>query len=89
MSGDQAPNQPMAGLIEGRIVHYVPVGQPTGEAEHDAAIVARVLDADKGRVTLVCQGVGGNTGRAIQYVMPCCDYSEDQEPGTWHWIERA
>lgn len=81
----------MEGLIPGRIVHYV-----LPRFEHRAAIVTNVLSSRKGIINLQVF-MDGDTD--LEYRIPGVEtdlmwaterqYSENYEPGTWHWIERA
>lgn len=76
----------MEGLTVGRMVHYVAYGTPGGEfpqGVHRAAVVTEVEDAVNGIVGLcVLNPTGMFFNRHLRY-------SEFNEPGTWHWIERA
>jgi hypothetical protein len=86
----------MEGLTEGRIVHYV-----MQSGEHRPAIVVRVWDvtgAPKGYVNLVVFVDGANdlhyasvpgTPDQVTIWATSKRYSEDKEPDTWHWIEKA
>ena len=89
----------MDGLIEGRIVHYVMTGGRS-QGEHRPAIVVRNwsnadIPGSDGMVNLQVftdalndypAGVPGSTG--IMW-STSAHYSENKEPGTWHWIEKA
>jgi hypothetical protein len=81
--------QPLAGLTEGRMVHYVmPDGRSVGK--HRPAIIVQVWDHGTGVANLQVFTDGSNDGsdvgtRWVTSVM----YSEDKTPGTWHWIEKA
>ena len=77
----------MQGLTEGRIVHFV---LPDGQ--HRAALVSRVWN-DDGVVNLhvfVDQAndrqIKADNGILLQTSVT---FSEEPQPGTWHWIERA
>jgi hypothetical protein len=82
------------GLTAGRIVHYVlSVGPNAGE--HVPAIVVRAWPGNGGRANLQVFYDGTNDypdaasdGAHIIWA-PSTPYSEEPEPGTWHWIERA
>lgn len=90
----------MDGLTPGRMVHYVHgptrwVHDPSSPlreleeadpkaGEHEAAIVAGVVDAEAGTCNLF---VIEQTG--MPHVRPEVPFSDAKEPGTWHWIERA
>ncbi len=85
----------MDGVIEGRIVHYVPTGvsgdgfrQPGDR--HIPGMVCRVIDAGQGivNIRLSCDGRSDNPGGRAEHVVGV-RYSESMEPGTWHWIEGA
>ncbi len=86
----------MEGLIEGRIVHYVAYNN-----RHLAAIVIGVTpDKVEGEwVTLPTNRVdlalftnmpnaNGVKNFGLQFHQDI-GYSENKEPGTWHWIERV
>jgi hypothetical protein len=80
----------MEGLTAGRIVHYVLTDGRTEVNGHRPAIVVKVWNSD-GTANLQVFTDGGN-----DYIPPepvvwktSVMYSEDPQPGTWHWIERA
>lgn len=80
----------MEGVTEGRIVHYVlPDGNHAGE--HRPAIIVKVWNQTGGYVNLMVFVDGTND--YPHYSGPVwatsIGYSEDKEPRTWHWIERA
>lgn len=82
------------GLTAGRMVHYVlPDGRSQGE--HRPAIVVRVWDIPSypaGTINLQVFTDGSNDGKdyaAGTVWKTSVHYSEDKEPGTWHWIEKA
>ena len=84
------------GLIEGRIVHFVP-GPNDGFSspeEHRPAVIVRVWDrtGDSGSVQLQVFTDGGNDGpgkaSGLFWAMSVM-HSERPEPRTWHFIERA
>lgn len=85
----------MEGLIEGRIVHFVMPSK-----EHRPAIVVRVWGFKEGYVNLVVfvDGLNDvkrsendpNKNEVITTLWETSvEYSENKEPRTWHWIERA
>lgn len=81
----------MEGLTEGRIVHYVLEG-----GRHRPAIVVMVCPKGwgypDGAVQLQVFTDGSNDGKEYESGMvwrTSVQYSETQEPETWHWIERA
>jgi hypothetical protein len=86
----------MEGLQVGRIVHYVAYGTPGGEyaaGAHRAAIVADVLpsydvqpDGSPARPEGTCVLMVINPTGLHFNTSP---YSEEPNPGTWHWPERA
>src|SRR4051812_37918792 len=86
----------MDGLTEGRMVHYVlPDGPSAGQ--HRPAVVVHVWRdipdyvAD-GRVQLQVFTDGTNDGGDYAGGLvwrTSVKYSEEKEPGTWHWIEKA
>lgn len=81
----------MDGLAEGRIVHFVMDDGPH-EGEHRAAIVARVWEKDSGLVNLQVFTDGANDGEEYASGVAWKGsrlHSENKEPGTWHWIEKA
>lgn len=77
----------MEGLTVGRMVHYVAYGTPGGEyaaGAHRAAIVAEVKNPSVGECVLMVinpTGAHWNTAKFKD--------SGYNEPGTWHWIEKA
>jgi hypothetical protein len=91
----------MDGLIEGRIVHFV---MPSGEHRPaivvkvwrypDSSGPEPILKApENGCCNLQVFTDGSNDGvdevRHGHLWFTSCIYSENPEPGTWHWIERA
>jgi hypothetical protein len=81
--------QPLAGLTEGRMCHYVlPDGRNKGE--HRPAIVVKVWSTTVGTSNLQVFTDGSNDGADVgtRWVTSVV-YSEDKTPGTWHWIEKA
>lgn len=85
----------MEGLTEGRIVHFV---MPDGE--HRPAIVVKVWDKETGYVNLQVFTDGKNDRIPSEtqwneevekgmYWATSIYYSEDHEPISWHWIEKA
>lgn len=85
------PVDPLAGLTEGRMVHFVlPDGRSAGE--HRPAVVVRVWNKATGYVNLQVLTDGSNDGdlyAAGVYWATSVTYSEGKEPRTWHWIEQA
>lgn len=84
----------MSGLTEGRIVHYVlPEGPHAGE--HRPAIIVKVWNHTTGYVNLKVFLDGSNddpAGRTQphwQEWQTSVLYSEEPQPRTWHWIEKA
>lgn len=80
----------LAGLTEGRIVHYV---MPNGK--HRPAIVVQVWNRDKGEANLQVFLDGTNdtqNGWPGFHTSPAwigtVAYSENFLCGTWHWPER-
>jgi hypothetical protein len=74
----------MDGLTEGRIVHFV-----TEHGRHLAAIVVKVWSKEHGTVNLTvfndyAHDMEGNTMQQTSV-----NYSEDFQPNSWHWIEKA
>lgn len=83
---EQSPN-PLSGLTEGRMVHYV---MPNGK--HRPAVVVQVWNHDQGTSNLQVFTDGDNDGgwgEGGLYWATSITYSEEPNPGTWHWIERA
>lgn len=78
----------MRGLIEGRIVHYIPSGDdaqlPPYSSHHYAAIIAFVLTHESGHVGL-CVFPYNEHGPQTRPAM----YSNQRLPGTWHWPEKV
>ena len=82
----------MEGLIEGRIVHYMPTKEECpGVSHHMAAIVVRVFGAGTDMANLTVFGDWSNDGLNPPGVFWATSrhYSETNEPMTWHWPERA
>ena len=91
----------MDGLTEGRIVHYV-LDEGRSKGEHRPAIVVKVwrpgeanYPPEKGVCNLQVFTDFGNDfpkdhdGYGGQVWATSVEFSEDKEPGTWHWIEPA
>lgn len=91
----------MEGLIEGRIVHYVLSDGPHA-GEHRPAIIVRVWrvrDADgnehppdNGYSNLVVFMDGSNDGDRFAGCLSwqtSVVFSQEPQPRTWHWIEKA
>ncbi len=81
------PISPEQDLIEGRIVHYV---MPDGQ--HRPAVVVQVWNKDTGCSNLQVFTDGSNDGpdyRKGLFWATSVIYSENKEPSTWHWPERA
>lgn len=80
------PTVPIAGLIEGRSVHYIAYN-----GRHLAAIVIGG-DFASGVVNLVVfsdmANVKGQVNFGVQF-QAGVGYSDNLLPGTWHWIERV
>lgn len=86
----------MEGLIEGRIVHYV-LSEGRSKGEHRPAIIVKVWEAHRAQGTVNMQVFtdAQNDFNAVQdghsgmKWATSVHYSENKEPGTWHWPERA
>lgn len=83
----------MDGLTEGRIVHYV-MHDGNSMGQHRPAIVVNAWKGvyTDGRVNLQVFTDFGNDGKDYEsgrYWATSVEYSEDPQPGTWHWIEKA
>lgn len=77
----------MDGLTEGRIVHFVMMN-----GTHRPAIIVQVWNKDTGVSNLQVFTDGRNDGdnQEIGTVWhTSIKYSEEKEPYTWHWIEKA
>lgn len=89
--GETAKANPLSGLTEGRIVHFV---MPNGE--HRPAVIVRVWHVtgpSDGYVNLQVFTDGANDyGQenlaGIVWKTSIC-YDENKGVGTWHWIEYA
>ncbi len=87
---NEAKAERMAGLTEGRMVHYVlPDGPSAGQ--HRPAVVVRVWDS--GFVNLLVFRDGYNdveepTANIVLWVTSV-EYNEHGIGRTWHWIEKA
>jgi hypothetical protein len=84
---DQAPAQPIAGLTEGRIVHYI-----LDNGKHRPAIIVQVWDNITGMSNLQVFRDGNNDGYSPDQAATWAGsvfYADaaDQAPGTWHFIE--
>jgi len=81
----------MAGITEGRIVHYVlPDGRSQGQ--HRPAIIVRVwgqVDPYPINLHVFYDGTNDYPAGNGEMWKTSVPYSEDPQPGTWHWIERA
>ena len=83
------------GLTEGRIVHYVldkGLGDRGEEGEHRPAIIVKVWDHGMGTSNLQVFTDGLNDGHPHDQGTvwkTSIQYSEEKEPGTWHFIEPA
>ena len=83
--------EPIKGLTEGRMVHYV---LPYGDRKHRPAVVVQVWDYRYGTSNLVVFRDVLNDAQtcddnAVVMMATSIHYSEGKEPGTWHWIEQA
>lgn len=74
------------GLTEGRMVHYV-----MNNKVHRPAVIVQVWNVETGCSNLRVFVDGSNDGYSDDVVGRATSilYSEDKEPGTWHFIERA
>ena len=84
---------PLAGLTEGRIVHFV-----RNNGEHRAALVVRNWHESNGSVNLYVFLDGGNDARnmgeatfgihGIEWATSVNYDADEKKPRTWHWPER-
>lgn len=91
-------NTAMPGLIEGCIVHFV-LQHERNKGEHRPAIVVKDWKSHKygvpGMVNLQvftdCSNdvLPGRDGYDGHLWATSVHYSENKEPGTWHWVEKA
>ena len=87
---------PLAGLTEGRIVHYV-LESGRSQGQHRPAIVVRNNQGERGSVNLQVFIDGSNDylgqGKDGEWFptrwKTSVHYDENKKPGTWHWPERA
>jgi hypothetical protein len=85
---------PLPGLTEGRIVHFV-LGDGPSAGQHRPAIVVRVWNpkatelSSRGTIQLQVFTDGSNDGLQNVEWRTSVGYSEDPQPYTWHWPERA
>lgn len=88
----------MEGLTEGRIVHYVLPKRPDIKTEgaHRPAIVVLVCPKEWGypegaaNLQVFLDGTNDHSSYdGTTLWATSVQYSEDPQPGTWHWIERA
>jgi hypothetical protein len=83
----------MEGLTEGRMVHYVTYNNRhlaaivIGHMEGATALKHPISFADLA-VFMNMDKVNGLKNFGLQFHSQVA-YSEDKEPGTWHWIEKA
>ena len=88
----------MKGLTEGRIVHFV-LDKGPNSGEHRPAVVVNAFrdqhgfTPEDGRCNLQVFTDSGE-GKYNDNLPPLVWetsilYSEEKEPGTWHWIEQA
>jgi hypothetical protein len=87
----------MEGLTEGRIVHYVLDDGPC-KGQHRPAVVVRVwrVKNEDGSESPSSNGVcqlqvftdEDNDGLPAMVWITSCEYNEDAQPRSWHWIER-
>lgn len=76
--------EPLPGLVEGRCCHYVAYNR-----RHLAAMVVGFCGHRADLFVLTnMQSVTGVKNFGQQFHQDVL-YSEEHEPGTWHWIERA
>ena len=94
MSKKREESKPIAGLIQGRTVHYV-MDTPLAAGESPKvrpATVVVVNDAATGSSNLQVFVDGTNDGYGPgqgTVWKPSSVYSEGREPGTWHWPPRG
>lgn len=87
---EETPSVPpvaIAGLTEGRIVHFV---MPNGQ--HRPAIIVQVWDHGSGMSNLQVFMDGNNDGFPLEQATQWAGsifYDEAAAPGTWHFIERV
>jgi hypothetical protein len=85
----------MQGLSEGRIVHYVlaphdlPEKHQHKAGTHRPAIVLQVWSRENGCSNLSVFTDHDNDGLPPTYWATSRTYSEDPQPGTWHWPEKV
>ena len=84
------------GLTVGRMVHYVLTesdATPRNAGEHRPAVIVVVWDEVFGtsnlQVFMDSDGPGANDGEPNLQWITSIQYSEEKEPGTWHFIEAA
>lgn len=79
----------MDGVVEGRIVHFVMDHGPY-VGQHRAAMIVRVWNTATGmaNLTVFPDWDNDHVPEGLSW-QPSVPYSEDHEPRTWHWIERA
>jgi hypothetical protein len=83
----------MEGLTEGRMCHYVAYNNRhlaaivIGHREGATALAHPISLADLAVFTNM-QNINGLKNFGLQFHQDIA-YSEDKEPGTWHWIEKA
>ncbi len=82
---------PIAGLTEGRIVHYVLPSGPS-QGEHRPAVIVKVWNPQTGCCNLQVFTDGSNDGEeyaAGYYWATSRVHHAGSATGTWHFIERV
>lgn len=91
---DFVKGNPMDGLTEGRIVHFV---MPNGV--HRPAMVVHVWDKRSGYVNLqvftdgmndnIMNTVENDFSSGLYWATSIYPDETEKKPGSWHWIEKA
>jgi hypothetical protein len=89
----QEKANPLAGLTEGRMVHYCTLLGDDGQPTHRPAIVVRVISAKKGQVDLVVftakVDYPKNQHPGHMMFVEGALFSAEPQKGTWHFPERV
>lgn len=88
---DELKRMHVAGLVEGRVVHYVPAMADgfRDPERHRAAQVVRVWSGDTGMVNLVvtCDGTNDRADGQLHFWATSIQFDPEGSERSWHWIE--
>lgn len=96
MENEQQAAPAPQGVVEGRVIHYVPSEHeyrtPRNENRHVPGVITRVWNAQTGYVNATIFPDGSNDGlvdEGMALWRTSIQYDESGKPGTWHYPERA